>query len=102
LSSALPDNVLLITFQLLSDNQILIRLAHDFAVNEHSVYSQPVTLNLQNIFATFGVIGVSELTLSANQPVTNIPWLKPSTSSANPFVVTINPLDIRTFQLTVA
>jgi len=77
-------------------------LAHEFAVGEHSVYSQPVTLNLQNIFATFGVIGVEELTLSANQPVSNVPWLKPCASVDNPFVVTINPLDIRTFQLTVA
>jgi len=61
----LPLNVELSTLQQLSDGSVLLRLAHSFAVNESSVYSAPVSVDLSTLFQQ-PITTVRRMTLTAN------------------------------------
>lgn len=66
----LPMNVQLVTLERLDDSQVLIRLAHQFAVGEDPTLSQPVTVDLFNLLNKdlYGSPSSAiEWTLSANQ-----------------------------------
>ena len=69
----LPVNLHLLTVQ---DNSILgdegsmiLRLDHSFEVGEDPVYSQPVTVNLDELFSNLSVESCLETTLTANSAV---------------------------------
>jgi lysosomal alpha-mannosidase len=73
LSNAMPVNVHLLTFDQLESKQYLVRVEHFFERNEDSVYSQPVTFDLQSLFYSLGTIkDLLELTLAANLPLTDL------------------------------
>ncbi|KAE9549197.1 hypothetical protein FO519_007592 [Halicephalobus sp. NKZ332] len=91
LASPLPNNVHIVTLKQLSPGQVLLRLENIYAVNEDPDLSKPVTVDLTKLFKDLQVTAVQELTLAANQVVDG------STSST----VTLNPQEIKTFQLTV-
>uniref|UniRef100_A0A3B4WWI6 Alpha-mannosidase n=1 Tax=Seriola lalandi dorsalis TaxID=1841481 RepID=A0A3B4WWI6_SERLL len=111
LQAALPPAVHLLTLTQWDKDSVLLRLEHQFQSWESKVNSQPVTVNLQKLFSTLDVLGMSELNLSANQwkdemmrfswtslPLTDGPlWLDPST-----WEVTLRPMEIRTFLLRVS
>ena len=91
LANSLPTNVHIVTLKQLSPGQVLLRLENIFAVNEDSSLSQPVTVDLTTLFKDLNVTAVQELTLAANGVV-----------NANaPTTITLDPQQIRTFQLTV-
>jgi len=108
LKTNLPTNVEVMTLQALENNEHLIRLSHQFAVNEDSKLSQPVTVNFDNLF-NFKMNDIKEVSLTANRDVNDLPNLNWNTVDNNknmnrwPIVpfdgvsVVINPMDIRTF-----
>ncbi|CAF4257999.1 unnamed protein product, partial [Rotaria sp. Silwood2] len=73
LSDIMPLNIHLLTFDQLSPKEYLVRLEHYFELNEDETYSQPVTIDLQVLFTTIGMIAnVQELILTANLPVSDL------------------------------
>lgn len=128
--TALPPNVHLLTLSLYADLDgtpvsqdstyyvALFRLAHLFEVNEHPDLSKPATVDLRTVFSQDRVYVVSalELSLSANQraqDVRRLQWnsgssrateaekLSPSTFDPASLVVTLNPMEIKTFMLVI-
>eukprot|EP01124_Arcella_intermedia_P030595 TRINITY_DN6729_c0_g1_i1.p1 TRINITY_DN6729_c0_g1~~TRINITY_DN6729_c0_g1_i1.p1 ORF type:complete len:980 (+),score=171.65 TRINITY_DN6729_c0_g1_i1:417-2942(+) len=110
LKRELPPNVEMMTLQSTDSGSGLFRLAHQFAVAEDSVLSQPVTVDLAALFSKFQWTNLKETSLTANQnPITkNHQWqVKGENAFSNldlfdivPFdgvSVTVNPMDIRTF-----
>uniref|UniRef100_A0A672YR33 Alpha-mannosidase n=1 Tax=Sphaeramia orbicularis TaxID=375764 RepID=A0A672YR33_9TELE len=67
LQAALPPAVHLLTLTQWDAQSVLLRLEHQFQSWESDVNSKPVTVNLQKLFSSLEVLGVSELNLSANQ-----------------------------------
>jgi alpha-mannosidase len=124
LQTALPPNVMLVTLILLAGRDeatFLIRLGHQYAAGEDVKLSAPVDVDLSKILLTanYKVMSVKEKTLTGNQDwhayqsrrfvwnsekevtsETAVP-LK-STGSPSETIVTLKPMEIRTFELTVA
>jgi len=106
----LPLNVDLMTFQAVPGEGIL-RLSHQFGVDEDSALSTPATVDLQKLFVGMNQVTFTEVSLTTNQPAKDIKifnWEEEGpnaddnkkTFSVEPFngqQVTINPLDVRTF-----
>ncbi|XP_011872614.1 PREDICTED: lysosomal alpha-mannosidase isoform X2 [Vollenhovia emeryi] len=67
LNKALPPNVHILTLEPWKDGTILLRLEHLFEVGEAQQMSQPVEINIQNLFSTFTIESIKETTLGANQ-----------------------------------
>ncbi len=63
----LPKNIHLLTLEPWDHNYVLLRLEHFYEINEDSDYSTPTDISLRNLFTTFRIIHVKEMTLSANQ-----------------------------------
>lgn len=107
-----PINVELMTVQAMNDTEILVRVSHQFGINEGSTYNKPTTVDLQTVFTT-KITSITELSLTANQGVDNhkpLHWNTTSVDNSAPRVrvpldgtsVTLNPLEIRTFALTLS
>ena len=64
--AALPINVHLLTLEPWSHNQLLVRLAHQFAVDEDPLYSQDAIVDLGALLSRYTVKGATEMSLSAN------------------------------------
>ncbi|KAM9856488.1 lysosomal alpha-mannosidase [Aulostomus maculatus] len=112
LQAALPPAVHLLTLTQWDKDSVLLRLEHQFQSWESKLNSQPVTINLQKLFSTLEVLGVSELNLSANQwkdEMRRFDWtaqtddhpLPKRFQDPSPWEVTLRPMDIRTFLLRV-
>jgi len=114
----LPLNLDLMTLEGVGGDNFagLLRLSHQFGVQEDPVYSRPATVDLEQLFSNLKLVDVKEVSLTANQPAENIKTLNWRVKGENalenmnvyeiePFngrAVTINPLDIRTFTFKVA
>lgn len=73
LSETIPLNVHLLTFDQLSPKQFLVRVEHYFELSEDEIYSQPVTIDLQTLFTSIGMINnIEELILTANLPLISL------------------------------
>ncbi|XP_008314774.2 lysosomal alpha-mannosidase [Cynoglossus semilaevis] len=114
LQAALPPAVHLLTLTQWDADSVLLRLEHQFQSWESKVHSQPVTVNLQKLFSTLEVLGMSELNLSANQwkdEMIRLAW-SPQSEEGPPLLksfqdpstweVTLRPMEIRTFLLRVS
>merc|ERR1712150_327200 len=96
----------------------LIRLAHQYASEEDSIYSTPVQVDIQSIFTSkpytmLKVVSVTEKTVSGNQNWSEwekkrFEWssnisVKDATASGRSFddgtVVQLNPMEIRAFEV---
>jgi len=109
---SLPANVQLMTVQYWAPMTLLLRLSHQFGVDDDATLSQPATVDLAAIFRQATITAVTELSLTANQGVNDHNRLKwNTTSSANTVrpnsylqstSVTLTPLQIRTFAITFA
>jgi alpha-mannosidase len=129
LQTALPPNVMLVTLTLLADREaptFLLRLGHQYAVGEDAALSAPVDVDLSKVLlnTNYKVMSVTEKTLTGNQDwetyqnrrfvwsnsdkkkasgqtaTAEVP-LKDSRSPSET-IVTLKPMEIRTFELTVA
>ncbi|KAI1886659.1 hypothetical protein AGOR_G00198080 [Albula goreensis] len=112
LQAALPPAVHLLTLSQWDRDSMLLRLEHQFQAKESQSHSQPVTVNLQKLFSTLDVVGVSEMSLAANQwkdKMTRMEWkgntgekpLRQESADPSPWEVTLKPMEIRTFLLRV-
>lgn len=130
LNRKLPPNINLLTLEPWEDGRILLRLEHIFEVNEDSKYSRPRRISLRDLFTTFVITSVQEMTLSATQPKETAeslrmkftPEIDPyanytnvltqidsedletgsslSDDSNNSFTIVMYPMEIRTFLVT--
>lgn len=114
LNQSLPFNVHLLTFDQLSQNTFLVRIEHYFERNEDTTYSQPVQFDLQILFGNVGKINdIVELTLAANLPLSEMKRLvwttnenessewKDKKRDLDGTIVTLNAMEIRTFNITI-
>ena len=122
---SLPPNLHLLTLakefrdpHQVSDS-LLVRVEHFYEVGEDAILSQPVTINLRDVFSSsFNVVGIEELALGANMPVDELNDRLKWTSDYDlyneyvegnkkvykqnkflDFSFTFNPMEIRTFRL---
>ena len=117
-SYALPPNVELMTLQALSATTTLLRLSHQFGIDEDEDLSQPVTVDILKLFASspFKIISVTEVSLTNSQTKSKIlqrrkanaawktdagdavphPW-RMTTENDDATIVTLGPLEIKTF-----
>ena len=113
LTSDLPLNVHLLTFDQVEQKEYLVRLEHYFELNEDPTYSQAVTVDLQVLFQTQGTISdVLELALAANFPLNEMNRLvwtsrdgqstqSNKTAALKVARIVLNPMQIRTFRVTL-
>lgn len=115
---ALPANVMLVTFMRMSDRggtaAFLVRLGHQYAPGEDAILSQPVEVDLSNLFAGYNMTSVVEKTLTGTENWSDrlarrIDWtgtratLEQPTSPSTPTTfVTIAPMELRTFEVTAS
>ncbi|XP_056631266.1 lysosomal alpha-mannosidase-like [Diorhabda sublineata] len=67
LNEPLPDNVNILTFEPWTDGKYLLRLEHIMEKNDDKTKSQPVTVDIANAFKYFSIVEMEEMTLGANQ-----------------------------------
>jgi hypothetical protein len=117
LSDAMPLNIHLLTFDQLAPKQYLVRVEHYFELNEDQFYSKPVNIDLQTLFKSIGTINqMTELILIANLPLSDLhrlDWMikdhksshgdmfRTEQYSSNMTSITLNPMQIRTFQINI-
>ncbi|CAF1250824.1 unnamed protein product [Rotaria sp. Silwood1] len=115
LVDTMPYNLHLLTLDPLNAKQYLVRVEHYFELHEDEVYSQPIQIDLQKLLNSLGkIIDVTELTLAGNMPLSDMKRLNWTTTenessywneieqiSSNNTIITLNPMQIRTFQITV-
>jgi len=111
-----PSNVHLLTLQLGSttSSNVTFRLAHIYEKDDGSTLSQPVTLNLADYFAFASVTQLEERSLTGIWALKDLHrwnWKTSSSqqkqesqtydspSSKGDFVVTLNPVEIKTFYI---
>ena len=126
LNIELPSNMHLLTLMNDNDadndlqNAIIIRLEHFYEKNDDPVLSQPVTVDLQQVFGeSFQFLGIEELALGANMKVdelnNRLSWKAEETVKRNinkyfktrkynskfssAFSYTFYPMQIRTFRV---
>ncbi|XP_070524278.1 lysosomal alpha-mannosidase isoform X4 [Cardiocondyla obscurior] len=118
LNKTLPPNVHILTLEPWKDDTILLRLEHLFEVGEAQQLSQPVEVNIQDLFSTFSIESIKETTLGANQLLNEnkrMTWeqdtndilqneeenMQPVEFSDKVINVLLKPMEIRTFILKV-
>jgi hypothetical protein len=114
IQKALPSNVMLLTFSKLSHRDrptFLVRLAHQYGVDEDEMYSEPVEVDLASLFSQHKVVHVVEKTLSGNQNLSEYlqnrkRWARETNSASGvqdgtETTFVIGPMDIRTFEVVV-
>ncbi|KAF1500388.1 Lysosomal alpha-mannosidase, partial [Eudyptula minor novaehollandiae] len=107
----LPPNVHLLTLTPWDAGTLLLRLEHQFERGESVNGSQPVTVDLLNLFSAFTITSVQEMSLGADLPLSAIsrlvwtPAIGPAqprpVPKLDPSRVTLQPMEIRTFLATV-
>jgi hypothetical protein len=112
LAAPLPPNLHLLTTHAQGPHELLLRLAHLFEVNEDPVLSRPATVGLTSLFANTSLTSCVEYTTPGARPVASVAqhtvtiegegavtWpALPAGPVGNGQVVTINPMEIRTFR----
>lgn len=116
LAKPLPPNVQIITLTPWGDGEVLLRLAHQFGLDEDAALSQPATVDLEGLFTIFDIAQADERGLAAGisrkeVKARRIPWRvegEAANTSAQQaprvqtktLAVTLGPLQVRTFILT--
>ena len=116
LTRELPANVHLLTLETRNE-QTLIRLEHQFEIDEDAKLSQPITVSLEGLFKEFDIVNLTETNLSANQLLKDkkpLHWKikkerkprhsvkKRNQSYVGPkLTVELHPMQIRTFKATI-
>ncbi|UJR26764.1 hypothetical protein I4U23_008079 [Adineta vaga] len=115
LTDTLPMNVHLLTLDQLGPKEYLVRVEQYFELNEDETYSHPVTFDLQSIIKSLGTINnLVEMTLAGNLALSDLHRLKwvtgneemaqtnvPQETTLTDTNITLNPMEIRTFRVTV-
>jgi lysosomal alpha-mannosidase len=105
LVDTMPRNLHLLTLDQLAAKQYLIRVEHYFELNEDPIYSQPIQIDLQQLFHSLGQItDVIELTLTANMPLAEMKrlnWTTTEHESSHWNTIGEFLLDINTFLISL-
>ncbi|XP_071540487.1 lysosomal alpha-mannosidase-like isoform X2 [Panulirus ornatus] len=118
LRTSLPPNVHLLTLEPWTDGTLLLRLEHMYEAHESANHSDPVTVSLQGLLADWKIVDAKETTLSGNllkKDENRYSWNVESSqymnhvsrnqqkngNKENDLSITLNPMEIRTFILTV-
>jgi len=74
LTTSLPENIHLQTLEVWTSkpNTLLVRLAHQFAIDEDKVLSQPVMVDMGLLLEPWAPISLTEMSLSANMEKTEM------------------------------
>ncbi|XP_071107458.1 lysosomal alpha-mannosidase-like [Haliotis cracherodii] len=78
IQKSLPENVHLLTLAQIPNTKteatsfLIFRLEHQFERNEDPELSKPVTVYLDELFTSFDIINIEELTLAANMPLKDL------------------------------
>ena len=125
LLAPLPDNICLLTLHAHNATTALVRLAHLYEAGEDAQRSVPVNVSLANLFSSgaLRVTGAREMTLTGGEPLDAVPPVTyrvqgvsgkqdlggteaiqtvtlpivPSPPAGDALVITLAPMDIRTF-----
>ncbi|XP_033643770.1 lysosomal alpha-mannosidase-like [Asterias rubens] len=115
-SASLPSNVHLLTLEEWTGDTVLIRVEHQFEIGEDPTLSQKVKIQLKSLFQPFGFTSLKEVTLSANEalsdekrlqwnindsPMPTPPAVKPDPVPSSTLTVSLTPMQIRTFVATI-
>ena len=103
LTRPLPLNVHLLTLEIFG-KFVLLRLEHQFAVDEDEELSKDVTVQLKGLFKDFTILAVTELNLSANLVKNQRKRIRRENKISLPdedFEITLKPMEIRTFKLEI-
>lgn len=112
LQTALPTNVMLITFMRIpgrNNTTFLVRLGHQYAPGEHDHLSNPADVDLSNLFVGYNVTSIKEKTLTGNQDweehlARRIDWTGMNSNKqaidSSQTKITMAPLQVRTFYVT--
>jgi lysosomal alpha-mannosidase len=114
LNKELPQNIHLLSLEQWKKNQILVRLEHFYESVDNNDLSKPIEVDLQNLLKPFKILNLTEMTLTANQILSETHRMKwksnkyfsESESIPNRIVRDINfkiqlsPQQIRTFIIT--
>lgn len=111
---ALPPNVMCVTFKKLdsnAENQYMIRLGHQYSINEDKALSQPAQIDLSQLIAGMKLVSVVETTLTGNEEynswaVSRLDWTgsdlrSQSTVSDTNTTVVLQPMEVKTFVVTL-
>jgi hypothetical protein len=113
LSTTLPENVMLITFARLTTSKYLLRLGHQYGVDDDAELTEPVTIDVGSLFVDIGEVDtIDEMTLSGNQKwdssqKTKLQWSEKRSSNSDKDtsnkdnMVVLRPMEIRTFHVTI-
>jgi lysosomal alpha-mannosidase len=105
LVDTMPRNLHLLTLDQLSAKQYLIRVEHYFELNEDAIYSQPIQIDLKQLFHSLGQItDVIELILTANMPLAEMKrlnWTTTEHESSHWNTIGEFLLDINTFLISL-
>ncbi|EFA84943.1 alpha-mannosidase [Heterostelium album PN500] len=110
----LPEGIRLHTLQWLdsSDPSVILRLQNIYAIDgQDTVNTQPVTVDLSNLFSFFTITSVTEMNLSATMKLSSVNRLvwktatevesTKTTGITDDFTITVSPMDVRTFIITL-
>ena len=117
-SDTLPQNVELMTLQALTPTTTLLRLSHQFGIDEDKDLSKPATVDILKIFESspFKIVSVTEVGLTNSQSKHDVfkrrkanadwktdgekavphPW-RMAFENDHATIVTLGPLEIKTF-----
>ena len=111
----LPENIHLMTLQQWQHDSVLLRLAHQFSVNEDLALSTAVTIDVSELLAPLHPVSLTEMSVTANQDRASmlnkkISWstdgaekIKAAVSLLNAWhklgsmTVELRPMEVRTF-----
>ena len=94
---------------------MLLRLEHQFAVNEDAELSKPVVVQLKGLFKDFEIVSLTQLNLAANRVINStkttsvLDWITAMWKNSVhvrfdddfEYSVTLNAMEIRTLKLDV-
>jgi len=116
LTGPLPINVHLPTVQPIAPGKWLVRIAHLYSATAPAPLNAPATVNLGTLFAGVTVTDVTEMTIVGSQPLATAPtWtynvagraapltlpIVPAAPSGPTWSVTVTPMQIRAFEVSV-
>ena len=113
LKTSLPESVMVVTFAALEmKNSFLVRVGHQYDMYEDGIMSLPVQIDLVDLFPDRTIVSITEKTLSGNQD--RLKWeqrrlrwnlstdyFRENIIQPNVSIVSLKPLEIRTFEIHV-
>jgi lysosomal alpha-mannosidase len=116
LATALPPNLHILTTHSYGPKQLLLRVSHSYEVGEDTTWSQNASVGLASLLKGVNIASITEMTLTANQPLSAVEPVTyqlvngtqftlpvvPDAPNGGDLTITLSPMQIRTFMVTLA